>query len=61
VALKTPDIDAVLSELGQAGLPLIDHRGRPGSRRAPIGFVHPKGLGGVLAHFVQRPAPSDSG
>jgi hypothetical protein len=28
--------------------------GRPGSRRALIGFVQPKSLGGVLMHFVQR-------
>src|SRR5262245_22969566 len=55
LALKTPDIDATLAALGEAGVPLIDQRGRPGSRRALIGFVHPRGLGGVLVHFVQRP------
>jgi len=55
LALKTPDIDAALAALGEAGVPLIDRRGRPGSRRALIGFVHPSGAGGVLVHFVQRP------
>jgi methylmalonyl-CoA/ethylmalonyl-CoA epimerase len=55
VALKTPDIDAVLSKMAAAGRPMIDTRGRPGSRRALIGFPHPKALGGVLIHFVERP------
>lgn len=55
VALRTPDIDDALSTLDRAGIPLIDHRGRPGSRRALIGFIHPKGAGGILVHFVQRP------
>jgi hypothetical protein len=33
---------------------LIDRKGRPGSRRARIGFVHPNAMGGVLIHFVER-------
>jgi methylmalonyl-CoA/ethylmalonyl-CoA epimerase len=55
IALKSADIDATLAVLGAAGVPLIDLKGRPGSRRALIGFVHPKGLGGVLMHIVERP------
>ncbi len=54
VALKTPDIDATLGRLGKAGYRLIDRTGRPGSRRARIGFLHPAALGGVLVHFVER-------
>ena len=54
IALKTPDIDATLARLDQAGVRLIDHKGRPGSRRARIGFVHPDAMGGVLIHFVER-------
>lgn len=54
VALKTPDIDGTLARLARAGRPLIDTRGRPGSRRALIGFLHPRALGGVLLHLVQR-------
>jgi hypothetical protein len=41
--------------MAAAGLPMIDTKGRPGSRRALIGFPHPRALGGVLMHFVQRP------
>ncbi len=54
LAIKTPDIDAALGRLGKAGYRMIDKTGRPGSRRARIGFIHPANLGGVLAHFVQR-------
>lgn len=54
VALKVHDIDAVLGAMAGAGLPMIDTKGRPGSRRALIGFPHPKALGGVLMHLVQR-------
>lgn len=55
IAFKTPDIDGVLASLERAGVPLIDRKGRPGSRRGLIGFIHPKGTGGVLMHFDQRP------
>ena len=54
-AVKTRDIDALLGSMAAAGLPMIDTRGRPGSRRALIGFPHPRALGGVLMHLVQRP------
>jgi methylmalonyl-CoA/ethylmalonyl-CoA epimerase len=54
VALKVGDIDAVLADVRRDGFVTIDHVGRPGSRRARIGFVQPRSLGGVLIHFVQR-------
>ena len=54
IALKTPDIDATLARLAGAGHRMIDLTGRPGSRRARIGFVHPASLGGLLLHFVER-------
>jgi catechol 2,3-dioxygenase-like lactoylglutathione lyase family enzyme len=54
-AVKTRAIDAVLRSMAAAGLPMIDTTGRPGSRRALIGFPHPRALGGVVMHFVQRP------
>lgn len=54
LALKTPDIDRVLGVLAKAGLRMIDTVGRPGSRRARIGFVHPAAMGGLLLHFVER-------
>jgi methylmalonyl-CoA/ethylmalonyl-CoA epimerase len=54
VALKSHDIDGTLAALAQAGCSMIDIKGRPGSRRALIGFVHPRTFGGVLFHVVQR-------
>ncbi len=54
LALKTPDIDAALARLSEAEHRVIDRVGRPGSRRARIGFVHPASLGGLLLHFVER-------
>jgi methylmalonyl-CoA/ethylmalonyl-CoA epimerase len=55
IAVRARDIDALLGSMAAAGLPMIDTRGRPGSRRALIGFPHPRALGGVLMHGVQRP------
>jgi methylmalonyl-CoA/ethylmalonyl-CoA epimerase len=54
LALKVHDIAACLDRLRTAGHTVIDTVGRPGSRRALIGFVHPKSLYGVLVHLVQR-------
>ena len=54
VAFKTRDIDHALARLAGSGVATIDHKGRPGSRRARIGFIHPKATGGVLLHFVER-------
>ncbi len=54
LALKTPDINGLLKRLKSRGYRLIDPIGRPGSRRALIGFIHPAELGGVLIHFVER-------
>lgn len=60
LALKVPDINGALSALGQAGHALIDRSGRPGSRRALIGFIHPRSLYGVLVHLVERDEVHDS-
>ena len=57
VALKTGDINGALATLVAAGHRVIDTVGRPGSRRALIGFIHPSALGGALVHFVQREDP----
>ncbi len=54
LALKVGDINGALAALGRAGHTLIDPVGRPGSRRALIGFIHPKSVCGVLVHLVQR-------
>ena len=53
-AFKVRDIDDLLDNLHQRGHALIDKVGRPGSRLAKIGFIHPASLGGWLVHLVQR-------
>lgn len=55
IAMKTPDINAVLKGLDAAGVNVIDKKGRPGSRAGLIGFIHPKSTSGVLIHFDERP------
>lgn len=54
IALRTPNIDVTLAAAQAAGCQLIDRVGRPGGRRSQIAFIHPRGMGGVLFHFVQR-------
>ena len=54
VALKVRDVDAMLRRLEAGGVTLIDRRGRPGSRRAQIAFLHPKSTHGVLFHLAER-------
>ena len=55
IAFKTPNtIEDSLARIKAAGHRTIDTVGRPGSRRAQIGFMHPTMIGGVLMHFVQR-------
>ena len=54
MALKVRDIDRQLSRLEASGYTLIDTQGRPGSRQAQIGFIHPASMGGLLIHLVER-------
>jgi len=56
LALGVSDIDRALDHLARAGRVLLDRRGRPGSRRARIAFLHPQSLHGVLVHLVEREA-----
>ena len=54
IAVKVADMDRALAHAAANGAVLLDERGRPGSRRAQIAFLHPKSASGVLVHFVQR-------
>ena len=47
-------MEAALQALREAGMPLIDETGRPGSRRAQIAFLEREALGGVVMHLVER-------
>lgn len=54
-AVKVKDIEAVLAELKQKGVMLIDEEPRMGAEGAKIAFVHPKSTKGVLLELVERP------
>jgi len=54
-AVKVKDIEAVLAELKQKGVMLVDDKPRMGAEGAKIAFVHPKSTKGVLLELVERP------
>jgi len=56
VAYRVDDIDAVLAELKDAGVDLIDSDARIGIRRSRVAFLHPKSTGGVLTELVEPAA-----
>jgi methylmalonyl-CoA/ethylmalonyl-CoA epimerase len=53
VAYRVDDIDAVLAQLKDAGLELIDSEPRIGIRKSRVAFLHPKSTGGVLIELVE--------
>lgn len=55
VGYRVADLAAVLAQLKEQGVPLVDEEPRPGSRGTSVAFVHPKGMGGVLVELVQEP------
>jgi methylmalonyl-CoA/ethylmalonyl-CoA epimerase len=53
VAYAVDDIDAVLSQLKEAGVGLIDEEARVGIRNSRVAFLHPRSTGGVLTEIVE--------
>jgi methylmalonyl-CoA/ethylmalonyl-CoA epimerase len=53
VAYRVDDIDAVLAQLRQDGVELIDTEPRAGIRNSRVAFLHPKATGGVLTEIVE--------
>lgn len=56
LCLSSDDVDAELAGLAAAGVALVDERGRDGAAGCRVGFVHPRGSGGVLLELSQRTA-----
>jgi methylmalonyl-CoA epimerase len=52
ICIEVEDIEGILKELTDAGLPLIDEHPRTGAH-GRIAFVHPKGFGGVLIELLE--------
>ncbi len=53
VAYQVTDIDAVLANLKEAGMKLIDEQPRGGIRGSRVAFLHPSATGGVLTEIVE--------
>jgi methylmalonyl-CoA/ethylmalonyl-CoA epimerase len=53
VGYQVSDIEAVLAQLRDDGLRLIDETPRTGIRSSRVAFVHPASTGGVLTEIVQ--------
>jgi methylmalonyl-CoA/ethylmalonyl-CoA epimerase len=51
LAIDVDDVQGYLDKAEKLGLSLIDRHPRKGSEERLIGFVHPKGLNGVLLEF----------
>jgi methylmalonyl-CoA/ethylmalonyl-CoA epimerase len=51
LAMDVDDVQGYLDKAEKLGLSLIDRHPRKGSEERLIGFVHPKGLNGVLLEF----------
>jgi len=55
IALKVRNIEAVLQELKEKGLTLVDEKPRVGVGRAKIAFIHPKSTRSVLIELCEKP------
>jgi len=55
IALKVRNIEAVLQELKEKGLTLVDEKPRVGVGGAKIAFIHPKSTRSVLIELCEKP------
>jgi methylmalonyl-CoA/ethylmalonyl-CoA epimerase len=53
LCLSSIDVDEDLAQLARRGVRLIDEAGKPGAEGCKVGFVHPKGSGGVLLELSE--------
>ena len=54
VCVLVDDLDAALAGMRARGVPLLDETPRVGAGGCRVGFVHPKGAGGVLLELKER-------
>ena len=54
VAYKVSDITAVLKELSEKNIQLIDKEPRKGILNSKVAFIHPSSVNGVLTELVER-------
>jgi methylmalonyl-CoA/ethylmalonyl-CoA epimerase len=54
VSLEVGDLEAMLKELRERGVRLIDQAPRAGAGGSLIAFIHPSSTGGVLIELAQK-------
>ena len=55
IAVRVDNVEAVLTQLKQKGVILVDEKPRDGAEGKKIAFVNPKSTKGVLLELVQLP------
>ena len=55
LACQVGDCQQKITQLVDAGAPLLNTTPNPGAHDCKVAFVHPKHLGGVLAELVEDP------
>ena len=55
LAFQVGDCQQKITQLVDAGAPLLNTTPNPGAHDCKVAFVHPKFLGGVLAELVEDP------
>ncbi len=55
LAFQVGDCQQKITQLVDAGAPLLNTTPNPGAHDCKVAFVHPKHLGGVLAELVEDP------
>jgi len=55
--LEVEEIEAVITELGRAGLEFVSEIPQAGAEGSRIAFIHPRSLNGVLLELRERPGP----
>ena len=56
VAIEVDDIEAIVADLRERGVRLVDEHPRPGGMGTTIAFIHPAEFGGLLVELVQTAA-----
>ncbi len=55
ICFEVEDCEKELARLNQLGVRLIDQTPKPGAHGKKVGFIHPKGSGGVLIELSENP------
>jgi methylmalonyl-CoA/ethylmalonyl-CoA epimerase len=58
-ALEVDDLEAAMEELRRGGLAFVSEKPQTGAGGSLIGFIHPRGLDGVLLELRQPPKSED--